>query len=114
MEKQPRRPARTCGFCNEGELQLSQNQALRGGGREGSWSCTKCGATVKLLDPAGRLVATIVAVAMTAAVPWVAVTSKVQKESERPLLVLLVAALAAALIALVVRDTRRQRRHPLK
>lgn len=107
-------PTRTCGFCKEGELQSTSVQALRGGGREGTWTCDTCGASVKLLDPAGRLVVTIVAVLMTALVPWAAVTSRVQDESERPLIVLLVAAVAAALIGLIARDVRRRRQHPLR
>src|ERR1051326_3872038 len=97
-------PTRTCGFCHEGELHLTGNQALRGGGREGTWSCNKCGISVKLLDPGARVVVTLLAVAMTAAVPWAALTSKVEHESERPILVLLIAALAGAMIWLLVRD----------
>jgi hypothetical protein len=107
-------PTRACGFCNEGELQLTGNQALRGGGREGTWTCNKCHGSVKLLDPNGRVVMTIVAAAMTAAVPWAAVTSKVQDESERPIIVLLIFALAATLIALLARDHRLQKKHPVR
>jgi hypothetical protein len=105
---------RACGFCGDGELQLTKSQDLRGGGREGTWTCNTCGISVKLLDPAGRAVMTLLSVAFVAAVPWVAVTSRVKDESERPLMVLMVAALAGALIALLVRDSRRQRKHPLK
>jgi hypothetical protein len=105
-------PTRTCGFCTDGELQQTKTQALRGGGREGTWTCASCGNSVKLLDPGGRALFTIVTVLITAAVPWAALTSKVKDESERPLIVLLMAALAAALIGLLVVDTRRQRRHP--
>ena len=107
-------PARACGFCEEGELQLTTNQALRGGGREGTWTCNKCGCSVKLLDGNGRVVVTLLAVAMTAAVPWAAVTRRVADESERPIIVLMIAALAAAMIALLVRDNRRQKQHPLR
>ncbi len=105
---------RACGFCNEGELQLTGNQALRGGGREGTWTCNTCGGSVKLLDGNGRVLVTLLAVAMTAAVPWAAVTSKVKDEGERPLIVLLIAALAGAMIWLLVRDNQRQRKHPLR
>ena len=105
---------RACGFCNEGDLQLTGNQALHGGGREGTWTCNQCGSSVKLLDPVGRVVVMVLAVALTAAVPWAAVTSRVQHESERPILVLLVAALAAAIAALLVRDHRRQKKHPMR
>ncbi len=105
---------RRCGFCDDGELTSTGGQALRGGGREEIWTCGACGSSVKLLDPVARVVVTILGVAMTACVPWAAVTSRVRDESERPIIVLLIAALAAALIALLVRDTRRQRRHPLR
>jgi hydrogenase-4 membrane subunit HyfE len=69
---------------------------------------------VKLLDSSGRALLALLSVAFVAAVPWAAVTSKVQNESERPIIVLLVAALAAALVGLFVIDTRRQRKHPLR
>jgi hypothetical protein len=105
---------RACGFCEDGDLELTKNQALRGGGREGTWTCNKCGCSVKLLDPSGRVVVTLLAVAMTAAVPWTAVTSRVKDESDRPLIVLLVAALAGAMIWLLVRDNKRQRKYPLR
>ena len=103
-----------CGFCNEGDLQLTGNQALRGGGREGTWTCNTCGGSVKLLDPVGRIVVMVLTIALAAAVPWAAVTSKVEHESERPILVLLVAALAAGIGALLVRDNRRQKKHRLR
>lgn len=105
---------RACGFCEEGELQLTKSQALRGGGREGTWMCNTCGCSVKLLDSNGRALVTLLAVAMTAAVPWAALTSRVKDESERPLIVIMIAALAAAMIWLLVRDNKRQRKHPLR
>ena len=91
-----------------------KNQALRGGGPEGRWRCNKCLTSVKLLDPVGRIGCAVLAVLMTAAGPWAAVTSRVQRESERTWIVLLLGALAAALIAIFVVDTKRQRKHPLK
>lgn len=78
------------------------------------WQCKSCGASIKLLDPVGRVVVGLLTVLLGAGVPYVAVTSKVQDESERPWIVLLLAALVAALAVLLVRDTRRQRKHPLK
>lgn len=105
---------RVCGFCGEGELQVTGDQALRGGGRETTWTCGECGQSVKLLSPLGRVTMGAIAAFMTAAVPWVAVTDRVARESERVWMVLFVAVLAALLVFLFVRDTRRQRRHAVR
>ena len=103
---------RRCAACETGEMHSVREQALRGGGRELTWQCGECSHTVKMLSPAGRLVMFVVSLAMAAAVPWVAVTDRVAHEGERWWMLALVAALAAALIALFVRDEKRQRRYP--
>jgi len=103
---------RACGFCGEGELRPTAEQMLRGGGRETTWTCGTCGQSVKLVSPLGRLVLGAVALCITAAVPWAAVTDRVARESERGWIVFLLACLALVMIFLYVRDTRRQRRHP--
>lgn len=105
---------RVCGFCGEGRLRVTSEQALRGGGRQTTWTCAECGQSVKLLSPLGRFTLGALALFMTGAVPYVAVTDKVSRESERPWMVLFVAALAAALICLFVLDGRRQRRHAVE
>jgi len=103
---------RRCGRCGEGELRPIREQALRGFGRETTWQCDACELTVKLLSPGGRLLMGALALVMTGAVPYAAVTSRVARESQRPWIVALIALLALALVVLFVRDTARQRRHP--
>jgi hypothetical protein len=103
---------RRCGYCDEGTLYLGKQQALRGGGTEGQWTCEACLMSVKLLDPTGRVVFGVITAASIALVPYMAITDRVARESERPWMVAGVAALAVVLAVLFVRDHRAQRKHP--
>ena len=66
----------------------------------------------QLLDAPGRLVFGLLTVASIALVPYMAVTDRVARESERPWMIAGVAVLALALSVIFARDAKAQKKHP--
>lgn len=92
-------------------MHLGQQQALRGGGTEGKWTCDACLMNVKLLDPLGRIVFGVVTALSLGIVPYMAVSDRA-READRLWLVAGTAVLAVTLVVLFVRDLKQQRLHP--